>query len=107
MAERTRPIRDGILRALDHPRTPFAIVVAGLLLRTLALFALGDLPLDGDASSYHLTASAMIGRDPWEPDWPPGLPAYLAIGYTLFGAKVIVGRALMIPLYIGFSAALF
>lgn len=82
-------------------------MLAGLVLRVITLLVVRALPLDGDAASYHATAESMIGRARWEPDWPPGLPAYLAFGYKLFGAKAIVSRVMMLPVYLGFSAALF
>lgn len=107
MAEEPTRREHGILRALSHPRAPLIIVTIGVVLRVGALLAIRDMTLDGDASSYHITARHLLGEGNWHPDWPPGLPAYLALGYTVFGAKVFVGRVLMLPLYVAFSAALF
>lgn len=106
-ANTTPRIGHRILRALDHPRAPHVILAVGLVLRLIALAVQHDLPLDGDARSYYLSGRAIIIGAPFEPDWPPGLPAYLALGYAIFGVSLLVGRALMIPVYLGFCAALF
>jgi 4-amino-4-deoxy-L-arabinose transferase-like glycosyltransferase len=39
--------------------------------------------------------------------WPPGLPYYLALFHALFGNGVLVARASILVVYIGFSFALY
>jgi 4-amino-4-deoxy-L-arabinose transferase-like glycosyltransferase len=98
-------LRALILRALDHRRAPAVIVGVGLLVRLAALALLARTPLEGDAGSYHETALTLLSGRPYEPHWPPGVPAFLAAGYLVFGATWVVGRALMLLVYLAFSAA--
>jgi 4-amino-4-deoxy-L-arabinose transferase-like glycosyltransferase len=99
--------RAALLRWLDHPRAPHAIVGAGLVVRLVVLALVARTPLQGDALSYHETALSLASGVPYEPHWPPGLPALLAIAFGIFGASEIVARAVMLPVYVAFSGALF
>lgn len=98
-------LRAFILRLLDHPRASVVVIVAGLVIRLVVLALLAGTPLTGDAHSYHQTAVQLLGGLPFEPDWPPGVPALLTAGYLVFGAHEIVGRALMLLVYLAFSMA--
>lgn len=98
-------LRASVLRLLDSPRAPTVIVVVGLLLRVIAVALLADTPLVGDARSYHDTALDLLKGVPYEPHWPPGVPAFLAAGYLLFGSSWVVGRSLMLLVHLAFSAA--
>jgi 4-amino-4-deoxy-L-arabinose transferase-like glycosyltransferase len=100
-----RRLREIVLGLLDHPRAPLGIVGVGLVVRLIALAILGDSPLSGDARSYHDTAADLISGLPFEPHWPPGVPALLAMGYVIFGVHAFVGRALMLLVYLAFSGA--
>jgi serine/threonine-protein kinase len=98
-------LRAFLLRLLDHPRTPAILIGGGLVLRLLALAILAATPLEGDARSYHETAIQLLSGVPYEPHWPPGVPALLMPGYLIFGAHTVVGRAVMVLVYLAFSAA--
>ncbi len=98
-------LRAFTLRSLDHPRAPGVIVAVGLVLRLIALMILNDTPLEGDARSYHETALELIKGVPYDPHWPPGVPALLAPGYMLFGSSWVVGRGTMLLVYLAFSLA--
>ncbi len=71
------------------------------------LLVLISRPLSDDALDYHGMALQLLSGLPFEPDWPPGVPYYLALGYKIFGEHPTVGRVLMLPVYVAFSAALF
>lgn len=79
----------------------------GLVLRLALLSVLGAKPLADDAADYHRMAVQLLGGQPFEPDWPPGLPLYLALAYRLAGAHELVGRSAMLLVYLGFAAALY
>jgi 4-amino-4-deoxy-L-arabinose transferase-like glycosyltransferase len=98
-------LRDIFLRVLDHRHAARAIVGAGVLIRVVALVLLAHTPLDGDAGSYHETALGLLGLRPFEPHWPPGMPLLLLPAYALFGAQVVVGRAVMVLVYLAFCGA--
>jgi 4-amino-4-deoxy-L-arabinose transferase-like glycosyltransferase len=98
-------LRAFVLRLLDHPRAPVTLIVGGLALRLMALAILAGTPLEGDARSYHETAIDLLSGLPYEPHWPPGVPALLLAGYRVFGVHELVGRALMLLVYLAFSAA--
>src|SRR5262249_14414136 len=97
-------LRSFVLQGLDHPRAPAIIIVVGLVLRVLALAVLASTPLEGDARSYHETALELLSGAPYEPHWPPGVPALLAIGYLALGSSWAVGRGMMLLVYLAFSA---
>lgn len=78
--------------ALVAPRTTPALLGAWVVSRLLAVVALREMPLADDALDYHRMAVALLGGARFEPDWPPGLPLYLAVWYRLFGAEVWLGR---------------
>ena len=98
-------MRELLLRLLDHRRAARTIVGLGVLVRVVALALLARTPLDGDAGSYHETALGLLGVRPFEPHWPPGMPLLLLPAYALFGPEVVVGRAVMIPVYLAFCVA--
>lgn len=94
-------------RALESTRAALHIVFLGVAIRAAMLVVLVSRPLADDALDYHGMALQLLSGLPFEPDWPPGVPYYLALGYKIFGQNPIVGRILMIPVYVAFSAALF
>jgi hypothetical protein len=97
--------RAGLHAALGHPRAPGAIVGVGLGLRLVALALLSGTPFSGDGLSYHETAQSIVSGVAYEPHWPPGLPLFLALAYR-FDDRMIVGRALMLLVYLAFCALL-
>jgi 4-amino-4-deoxy-L-arabinose transferase-like glycosyltransferase len=99
-------LRAFILRLLDHPRAPVIVIAAGLVLRLAVLGLLARTALTGDAQWYASGAVALLGRLPFDPEWPPGVPSLVASGYAVFGAHEIVARAVMLPVYLAFSAAI-
>ncbi|HVT06607.1 MAG TPA: glycosyltransferase family 39 protein [Polyangia bacterium] len=104
-----RPPRAG-LRARAHallaaPRTAPVLLGAWIVSRLLAVVSLSGTPLADDALDYHRMAVALLSGQRFEPDWPPGLPLYLALWYRLFGAHVWVGR-LAVALLSALSAGL-
>jgi 4-amino-4-deoxy-L-arabinose transferase-like glycosyltransferase len=94
-----------VLRFLEHGRAPLLIVAIGVALRLVALALLARTPLSGDARSYHETAIQVLSGAPYEPHWPPGMPYLLAAGYAVFGASPVVGRAIMVLVYLAFCGA--
>lgn len=99
-----KELRAFILRCLDHRRATATILGIGLALRVLALLLLMRTPLVGDALSYHETALKILSGMPYEPDWPPGVPALLLPAYAVLGGSELVGRAWMLLVYLAFSA---
>jgi 4-amino-4-deoxy-L-arabinose transferase-like glycosyltransferase len=81
-------------------------LVTGVVLRLAALALLADKPLEGDALSYHETALDLLGGGRFEPHWPPGVPAMLALAYWVFGSSWLTARSVMVLVYLAFSAAL-
>jgi 4-amino-4-deoxy-L-arabinose transferase-like glycosyltransferase len=96
-------IRKGLLDALDHPRAPVAIIGAGLVIRLVVLVLFAGTPLDGDGRSYHDTAQSLASGVDYEPHWPPGLPLFLSIAYRV-NDSMVVGRAMMLLVYLAFCA---
>ncbi|MFL5306453.1 MAG: glycosyltransferase family 39 protein [Polyangia bacterium] len=87
-----RGLRARVHTALAAPRTTAVLLGAWIGSRLAAVLAMRDAPLTDDALDYHRMAVALLGTARFEPDWPPGLPLYLAIWYRLFGAEVWIGR---------------
>jgi 4-amino-4-deoxy-L-arabinose transferase-like glycosyltransferase len=81
------------------------IIAIGVALRLMAIGFLAQTPLDGDALSYHQVALHIVGGTPFEPDWPPGVPALLVPAYAIFGGGDLVGRFVMLGVYLAFCGA--
>jgi 4-amino-4-deoxy-L-arabinose transferase-like glycosyltransferase len=105
MAEKTA--RATVLRWLGSPSATWILAAAGLLLRLLALAVAARQPLADDALDYHETALKLLRGESFEPDWPPGLPYFLASACAIFGPSELTSRAAMVLLWCGFAAALF
>jgi hypothetical protein len=80
------------------PRAPRAIIVAGFVLRFVALVLLRNDPLSGDGLSYHQTAIDLARGVNYEPHWPPGLPYFLSLAYRINDSQ-FTGRAMMLIVY--------
>jgi 4-amino-4-deoxy-L-arabinose transferase-like glycosyltransferase len=79
-------------RVLERRRTVWYILAFAIVLRLILLAAVGGIPLSNDMKSYHTVALRIVEGDRYSPDWPPGLPYYLAAFQYLFGAREIVSR---------------
>ncbi|HSS39737.1 MAG TPA: hypothetical protein VLT58_13300 [Polyangia bacterium] len=99
-------MRGHVHAALAAPRTAALLLGAWVVSRLLAVVALRATPLADDALDYHRMAVALLGGARFEPDWPPGLPLYLALWYRLFGAQVWIGRLAMAFLSIALAGLL-
>jgi 4-amino-4-deoxy-L-arabinose transferase-like glycosyltransferase len=99
--------REYFREMLESPRTVFKIVALGLLLRAGLLLLLPVERLYDDARDYHQAALSILAGQPYEPDWPPGLPYYLAGAYRLLGASPWAGRLAVVALYPVFCAVLY
>lgn len=78
-----------------------------MALRLLALAFFGRWPLISDAASYHAMAVQLVRGDTFVAILPPGLPAYLALTYKLFGIHELIGRVAMLPLYVTLSLLIY
>jgi 4-amino-4-deoxy-L-arabinose transferase-like glycosyltransferase len=86
--------------ATNGRRLAVIILLLGVLIRVSWLAAI-DPTLQGDAASYHEAAQMLMGHQRFEPDWPPGVPAYLAALYQAVGSdSVWIARLSMMPLYV-------
>ncbi len=92
--------------ALAAPRTAPLLLGAWVLSRLLAVVALRATPLADDALDYHRMAVALLEGVRFEPDWPPGLPLYLALWYRLLAPEVWVGRLALALLSIAVAGLL-
>jgi 4-amino-4-deoxy-L-arabinose transferase-like glycosyltransferase len=99
--------RAWLVRALGGRRWSFAVVGIGLAIRILALALLAPFPFVGDERSYHVMAGQLLEGVRFAPDWPPGLPYYLALFRSISGGSHVVAMAAMIPWYLVFSALLY
>lgn len=97
----------GPAKALSRRRATAAAVAVGLALRVAAIAVLHRFPFVGDERSYFVMAGQLLDRVRFTPDWPPGLPYYLALFHSVFGRGQVVAMAAMVPWYLAFSAVLF
>ncbi len=79
----------------------------GVLVRLIPLALVGGKFLAHENPSYDLMAGQLLRNDHFSPYWPPGLPYYLALVHVLFGYGMLVARASILPVYVGFSFALY
>jgi len=93
-----------LLAGLDSPRAAPLILAGGLGVRVAALALSAAQPLLDDALDYHRMALDLLAGLRFEPDWPPGLPYFLAAAAALAGPSALVARASMLLLYLGLSA---
>jgi 4-amino-4-deoxy-L-arabinose transferase-like glycosyltransferase len=99
--------RAWLVGAMGGRRWSLAVVGIGLAIRAIALVRLAPFPFIGDERSYHVMAGQLLAGVRFAPDWPPGLPYYLALFRSIFGASHVVAMAAMIPWYLAFSALLY
>jgi 4-amino-4-deoxy-L-arabinose transferase-like glycosyltransferase len=102
-----KKIANTIWNFMGFSSTTFALIGAGLLIRTVTLIALAHFPLAGDALSYHNMALQLLRNESFSPYWPPALPYFLSFFYYIFGVSEIIGRASMLLFYLFFSFAIF
>lgn len=99
-------VRNGLNR-LASDRQVYGSLGLGLILRLVALGVVGSLPLRNEAPGYFRMALQLLHHESFSPYWPPGVP-YLLLGFQkLFGESILVARATMLPVYVGFSMALY
>lgn len=99
--------RARLAKALSRRRWTAGAVAVGLALRVAALVLLSRFPFVGDERSYFVMAGQLLDRVKFTPDWPPGLPYYLALFHSFLGRSQVVAMAAMVPWYLAFSAVLF
>jgi 4-amino-4-deoxy-L-arabinose transferase-like glycosyltransferase len=100
-------VRAKVAAALSRRRWTAGAIAAGLALRVAALVLLSKFPFVGDERSYSVMAGQLLDGVRFAPDWPPGLPYYLAFFQSFLGRGQVVAMAAMIPWYLAFSAVLF
>lgn len=98
-------LRATIARLADAPRAGAVLIAGGLAVRLAVVLLLASRPLADDAADYHRMAEQLLSGARFEPDWPPGLPFYLAVVYRVAGAHPLAGRLAMCALWIGFALA--
>jgi 4-amino-4-deoxy-L-arabinose transferase-like glycosyltransferase len=94
------------LKRLDSDRATYAIVGFGLILRIIALVMVGGRPLDTENPGYDQMALQLLRHENFSPYFPPGVPYLLLLSHTLFGDGLLVARATILPVYVGFSFVL-
>jgi 4-amino-4-deoxy-L-arabinose transferase-like glycosyltransferase len=105
--ENKRDFKGKFLSVLENGKTFYAVLAAGVLVRVGVLIALAPTRFFSDAMAYHIFARRLAEGETFRPSWPPGLPLILAGSYALFGPDYIVGRFVMLGIYVVFAALLF
>ncbi len=95
------------MKRLDSNRALFTIVGFGVMLRIAALSLVGGRPLHNEAPGYHQMALQLLHHEKFDPYWPPGVPYFLWFFHALFGEGILVARAAILPVYVGFSLCLY
>ncbi len=80
--------------------TIYTIISLGLFLRVIATAVLVAYPATSDSISYKETAIRLLSGEHFEPFWPPGLPYYLMVVYSIFDMSAWVDRGAMIVFYL-------
>ncbi len=96
-----------VLKRLDSDFAAYAIVSFGLMLRIAALSMVGGIPLHNESPGYHGMALQLLHGEHFAPYWPPGVPYFLWLFHKIFGEGILVARASNLPVYVGFSVALY
>jgi 4-amino-4-deoxy-L-arabinose transferase-like glycosyltransferase len=73
-----------------------------MILRLVVLLVLQDQPLIGDPRSYHRVALQILSGVQYIPEWPPGLPHYLAGVYLIIGDSEFSARVATLVLSLAF-----
>ena len=100
-------LRQAFPRFLESRSAIYAIVVFGLFIRVIALARVGARPLYYENTAYDRMALQLLSGAKFAPYWPPGVPYYLELSHRVFGDGLLVARASILLIYIGFCFALY
>jgi 4-amino-4-deoxy-L-arabinose transferase-like glycosyltransferase len=78
-----------------------------LILRIIPLAMVGGRFLEHENPSYYEMGLQLLRGERFAPYWPPGVPYYLMLAHKIFGDGLLVARASMLLIYVGFSFALY
>jgi 4-amino-4-deoxy-L-arabinose transferase-like glycosyltransferase len=96
-----------VLQALHSRHFIYFLVGFGLLVRLIPVALVGGKFLAHENPSYDVMAQQLMRNEHFSTYWPPGLPYYLAFFHALFGNGMLVARASILVVYVGFSLALY
>ena len=82
-------------------------VAFGLAIRIAALSLVGGRFLYHENPAYDLMGMQLLAGTKFDLYWPPGVPYYLAFFHWIFGPGMLVARASILLVYVGFSYALY
>jgi len=86
-------------KGLDAKHAIWYVLLFGLIIRIIALYFASKSPLASDALSYHIMAEHLTRNGIFVPWFPPGLPYYISLWFSLFGISEFVSRISIIVLY--------
>ncbi len=93
--------------ALDSVYAVYFLIGLGVLVRLIPLSLVGGKFLAHENPSYDVMAVQLMRNEPFSAYWPPGLPYYLALFHALFGNGMLIARASILVVYVGFSFVLY
>lgn len=96
-----------LIERLDSEGAIYVIVGCGLILRIIPLAMVGGRFLKYENPSYYEMGLQLLNGERFSPYWPPGVPYYLLLAHKIFGDGLLVARASMLLIYVGFSFALY
>jgi hypothetical protein len=96
-----------LMHAFDSRHAIYFLIGLGVLIRLIPLALVGGKFLAHENPSYDVMAMQLMRNEHFSVYWPPGLPYYLALFHALFGNGMLVARASILVVYIGFSFALY
>lgn len=82
-------------------------VAFGLAIRIAALWHVGGRFLYNENLAYDQMGLQLLAGAKFDLDWPPGVPYYLAFIHWMFGPGMLITRASMLLVYVGFCYALY
>jgi 4-amino-4-deoxy-L-arabinose transferase-like glycosyltransferase len=82
-------------------------VAFGLAIRIAALSRVGGRHLYYENLTYDVMGFQLLAGTKFDTYWPPGVPYYLAFFHWIFGPGMLVARASMLLVYVGFSYVLY
>ena len=94
-------------RIFESRHTIYFLIALGILVRVIPLALVGGRFLAHENPSYDIMAGQLLRNERFSGYWPPGLPYYLAFFHALFGYGMLVARASILLVYVGFSFALY
>jgi 4-amino-4-deoxy-L-arabinose transferase-like glycosyltransferase len=94
-----------LIRAFDSPHAIYFLIGLGVLVRLIPLSLVGGKFLAHENPSYDVMAGQLMRNEHFSAYWPPGLPYYLSFFHALFGHGMLVARASILVVYVGFSVA--